>query len=186
MLCGSPLVLLDVGGRACAFSLARCFDEESKGVDGAAGLLLALSRCQLLQDVRSFLGLVGASWGFLPLFEVEPRGAEYDDSHMLSSVVSSPLRVPARVEPRLQKGERAEEPWPQPGTFRHPMRAQTPPQSRAPETRPLGQELGMRECYKVPAAAWQLLATARWEQLRKADFYQRLGGRLFKRGGILS
>ena len=40
----------------------------------------------------------------------------------------------------------------------------------------------MRECSKVPAAAWQLLATARWEQLRKADFYQRLGGRLFKGG----
>ena len=38
------------------FSLARCFDEESKRVDGAGGLLLALSRCQLLQDVRSFLG----------------------------------------------------------------------------------------------------------------------------------
>ncbi|CAE7767203.1 unnamed protein product [Symbiodinium necroappetens] len=34
----------------------------------------------------------------------------------------------------------------------------------------LGQELGMEGCYKVPAAAWQLLATARWEQLRKADF----------------
>ena len=41
----------------------------------------------------------------------------------------------------------------------------------------------MQECYKVPAAAWQLLATARWEQLRKADFTWRLGGRHLKRGG---
>ncbi|CAE7208953.1 FBXL2, partial [Symbiodinium microadriaticum] len=57
-----------------------CFDKDSKGAEGVAGLLLALSHCQLLQ------------------------------------------------------------------------------------------ELGMQECYKVPAAAWQLLATARWEQLRKADF----------------
>ena len=62
------------------FSFARCFEEYSKGAEGAAGLLLVLSRCQLLQDVRSLLGLVGASSGFLPLFEVEPRGAD-DDSH---------------------------------------------------------------------------------------------------------
>ncbi|CAE7819039.1 unnamed protein product [Symbiodinium necroappetens] len=66
-------------------SFAWCFDERSKGAESAAGLLLALSRCQLLQ------------------------------------------------------------------------------------------ELGMAFCYKVPAAAWQLLATARWEQLRKADFYRCFG-----------
>ena len=46
------------------FSFARCFDKDSKGAEGVAGLLLALSHCQLLQDVRSFLGLVGASSGF--------------------------------------------------------------------------------------------------------------------------
>ncbi|CAE7506792.1 unnamed protein product [Symbiodinium necroappetens] len=82
VLCGSPLVVLDVGGRrACAFfSFARCFSIYSKGAEGAAGLLLALGRCQLLQ------------------------------------------------------------------------------------------ELGMKVCSQIPAAAWQLLATARWEQLRKADF----------------
>ncbi|CAE7865801.1 unnamed protein product, partial [Symbiodinium necroappetens] len=32
------------------------------------------------------------------------------------------------------------------------------------------QELNMRGCSEVPAAAWQLLATASWEQLRKANF----------------
>ncbi|CAE7232288.1 unnamed protein product, partial [Symbiodinium sp. CCMP2456] len=61
-------------------SFRSCFNERSKGAEGAGGLLFALSRCQLLQ------------------------------------------------------------------------------------------ELNMRDCSQVPAAAWQLLATARWEQLRKADF----------------
>jgi len=32
------------------------------------------------------------------------------------------------------------------------------------------QELNMAGCYEVPAASWQLLATASWEQLRKAKF----------------
>ncbi|CAE7678881.1 unnamed protein product [Symbiodinium necroappetens] len=66
-------------------SFAWCFDRDPKGTEGAAGLLLALSRCQQLQ------------------------------------------------------------------------------------------ELGMAGCSKVPAAAWQLLATARWEQLRKADFSECFG-----------
>ena len=35
----------------------------------------------------------------------------------------------------------------------------------------------MKRCFAVPAAAWQLLATARWEQLRKAKFDSRLGRR---------
>ena len=42
----------------------------------------------------------------------------------------------------------------------------------------------MRDCSQVPAAAWQLLATARWEQLRKADFTLRLGeGAAVLKGG---
>ncbi|CAE7560842.1 unnamed protein product [Symbiodinium necroappetens] len=84
-----------------------CFAGGSKGADGAAGLLLALSRCQLLQDMRKVLEL--------PTPHASPNSAAEQST-----------------------GDPA-----------------------------LGQELGMADCGKVPAAAWQLLATARWEQLRK-------------------
>ena len=33
----------------------------------------------------------------------------------------------------------------------------------------------MRICYKVPAEAWRQLRDARWEKLKKANFYQCLG-----------
>ncbi|CAE7805864.1 unnamed protein product, partial [Symbiodinium necroappetens] len=107
----------------CFYSDSKCFDKESKGIEGAAWLLLALSRCQSNHEV--LMTIV-----------------------KLSSVVSSPLRVPVRVEPRLQQGKGLKHPG---HSLEH-------------------SELGMSYCYKVPAAAWQLLATARWEQLRKADF----------------
>jgi len=46
----------------------------------------------------------------------------------------------------------------------------------------------MWSCSQVPAAAWQLLATARWEQLRKANFARRLGegAAVLKGGGDFS
>ncbi|CAE7358498.1 unnamed protein product [Symbiodinium necroappetens] len=64
-------------------SLERCFDEHSKGGEGAAGLLLALSRCQLLQELQmgycsqipaaAWQQLKGAHWPKLTKVDVDRR-----------------------------------------------------------------------------------------------------------------
>ena len=57
----------------------------------------------------------------------------------------------------------------------------SPPHAPPWGTRETRQEMDMRYCYKVPAEAWRPLRDARWEKLRKADFWSclRRGGDVF-------
>ncbi|OLP86998.1 hypothetical protein AK812_SmicGene31832 [Symbiodinium microadriaticum] len=152
-----------------AFQKLRCFEEYSKGAEGAAGLLLVLSRCQLLQELgmRECSKVPAAAWqllatarweqlrkaDFYQCFSTHSTGGE-GAAGLLSALAHCRQLQDASVREVLCE-RRAEASEVDGGGC---------------QSDPTGQELLMRNCSQIPAAAWQQLEGAQWPKLTKVDF----------------
>ncbi|CAE7221218.1 unnamed protein product, partial [Symbiodinium necroappetens] len=185
-------------------SFKACFDERSKGVEGAAALLLALSRCQLLQE----LGMAecdkvpAAAWQLLATarFWEQLRKADFSwcffhgstGAEGAAGLLSALARcrqlqellmgycdgIPAAAWQQLEGAQ-----WPKltkvdfNGCFGEKSKGAEGAAGllTALARCPELKDLSMVHCSQIPAAAWQQLEGARWSKLTTVNFDGRLG-----------
>ncbi|CAE7765797.1 unnamed protein product [Symbiodinium sp. CCMP2592] len=135
-----------LGGQGEAFQQLRkasfrgCFRDNSKGAEGAGGLLSALSRCQHLQDLdmRGCVGIPAAAWQQLVADAKWPKLACVNLDWCFGSE-SKGIEAAAGLLAFL---------------------------GRCPELK----ELSFYDCNQIWAAAWQQLEKATWQKLAKVNF----------------
>ena len=163
----------------------RCFDKDTRGADGAADLLQALSQSTQLENLvfTDCSQIPAGAWRQLP----DGAWPKLRDAHGIPKGELQRLQLGAesakcRTPSTSMLEIAADDSVALAGPRRLKIAVARDLDSDAMElmaclsSSPI-EVLDFRNCPRIPAAAWQKLHGAKWLNLKKADFYQCLAER---------